>query len=122
MLKSLLPAFAWLVVIVILSTRASVPMPSFNLMAPDKVGHLGAYGILGWLIMWGLRRGVAPAKLRHVHIFGTFVFATAFGVLMEWVQFAFFPGRFYEYDDMLANAIGAAIACFVMPRIRRLSP
>lgn len=120
--KWLLPALAWLIVIVILSTRASVPMPSFNLMAPDKLGHAAAYGILGWLILWGLRRGLSSGMLGYAHFIGTFVFATAFGVLMEWVQYAFFPGRFYEYDDMLANAAGAAIACFVMPRIRRLSP
>lgn len=120
--KWLLPAFAWLIVIVILSTRASVHIPSFNLVAPDKLGHAAAYGILGWLILWGLRRGLSSGKPGYVHFIGTFVFATAFGVLMEWVQFAFFPGRFYEYDDMLANATGAAIACFILPHFPRFSP
>ena len=38
MLRSLLPAFAWLIVIVVLSTRGGVPMPSFNLIGPDKLG------------------------------------------------------------------------------------
>jgi VanZ family protein len=38
--------------------------------------------------------------------------STFYGVLMEFVQYAFIPGRFYEYDDMLANAIGAVIGWF----------
>ena len=117
MTKSLLPAFIWLIVIVLMSTRANVPMPSFNLMAPDKLGHAAAYGILSWLILWGIRRSLPDGTLRAAHIAGVFLFATAFGVLMEFVQFTFFPGRFYEVDDMLANAIGAAVACFVLTRI-----
>lgn len=120
--KHFLPAFAWLIVIVVLSTRGNVPMPSFNLIGPDKLGHAAAYGVLGWLILWGFRRSSPARVLRNVHFIGTFVFAAAFGVLMEWVQLTFFPGRFYEYDDMLANAIGAAVACFLLPRIPKLSP
>jgi len=41
------------------------------------------------------------------------LFATAFGALMEWVQFRFFPDRFFEYDDMLANAVGAVVGWWV---------
>lgn len=121
-MKSLFPALGWLIVIIVLSTRASVPMPEFNLLASDKLGHAAAYGILGWLMLWGIRRSLAGGALRAVHIAGVFVFATAFGILMEFVQFTFFPGRFYELADMLANAIGAAVACFVLTRIPALSP
>ena len=41
-----------------------------------------------------------------------FLVASCYGVLMEFVQYAFIPGRFYEYGARLANAAGAAGGAF----------
>jgi len=45
---------------------------------------------------------------------------------MEFVQFAFVPGRYYEYGDMLANTLGAllGLSLFIplLRQKRRLEP
>lgn len=118
-MKYLYPALGWLLVITLLSTKASIPLPSFHLFQADKLGHAAAYGLLTWLILWGLAR--RHAGLRRFSGLGAFAFATSYGVLMEFVQYAFFPGRFYEYDDMLANAFGAAIGLFIFVQFNKRS-
>ncbi len=107
--RVLLPGIIWFAVVTYLSTRPGLSLPEFNLFQLDKLGHAGAYAIMGWLWMY------AWAQLQGRRITfrqGLLVFALAslYGVLMEWVQGAFLPGRIFGFDDMIANAIGAAVA------------
>lgn len=111
LIKAYFPAFVWLVVIVFLSTKGGVSIPSFDLFQTDKLAHAGAYALLTGLILWGTIRRTGRA--RWIHGVATVLFAAAFGALMEWVQFRFFPDRHFEYDDMLANAIGALAGWWV---------
>ena len=114
-IKSLVPAVLWLIAITFLSTRGTVSMPRFNLIGADKFGHAMAYGLLVWLILLGISRVKSCDSFSHR--LGVFLFATGYGILMEFVQANFFPGRFFEYDDMLANAIGAVIGWLVFVRL-----
>lgn len=107
LIKAYFPAFAWLVAIVFLSTKGGVSMPSFDLFQTDKLAHAGAYALLAGLMLWGAARHRGAGSTRWKHGLAVALFAAAFGALMEWVQFRFFPDRFFEYDDMLANAVGA---------------
>lgn len=108
--KAFLPALIWLIGITILSTGANVPMPKFNLIGPDKLAHAGAYALLAWLVLYGYQKvSGKPGTKALVYIW---LFAAGYGVLMEFVQGAFFPNRFFEFDDMLANAIGALVPVF----------
>ena len=116
-MKPLIPAVLWLIVITFLSTRGTVPMPKFNLIGADKLGHAGAYGLLVWLILLGVYRVKSSDTYMLGYRPGVFLFATGYGILMEFVQANFFPGRFFEYDDMLANAIGAAIGWLIFVRL-----
>ena len=38
-----------------------------------------------------------------------FLACTIYGILMEGMQYAFFPGRYFEVLDIIANIIGAII-------------
>lgn len=119
--KYLIPAFVWLVVITVLSTLPASALPKFDLVSIDKFEHAAAYCLLAWLLLFGLEKG-RPGMAGTRRVWFVFLFAAGYGILMEFIQYAFCPGRFYEYDDMLANAIGATLACFVIPRIPLLSP
>ena len=105
MTKNILPALLWLAIITILSTQGGVSMPQFKLFEMDKLAHAAAYALLVWLILYGLRRQATPMTG-----LAAFVFASVYGALMEFVQYAWFPNRFFEVDDMLANTVGAAFA------------
>ncbi len=104
-----LPAIAWLVIITLLSTSPGVPMPQFNLISMDKLGHAGAYALLAWLMLGGLEKARQRAATKTEAI-AIFCIATGYGALMEFVQATFFPYRYFEVDDMLANGIGALAA------------
>ncbi len=110
MFKSFVPAFIWLIVITLLSTKGGVSMPGFNLFQIDKVGHAGAYALLVGLSLFGLHRYQvlerAPFRIGLL----VFLIASLYGVFMEFIQFEYFPDRHFEVDDMLANTFGAAAA------------
>jgi len=111
--KPFIPASLWLVVITYLSVSSGAQMPKINLLSADKVGHALAYALLVWLLAWGVKRAKNRPATR-TELFGMFVLATAYGAFMEWIQGKFFPNRFFEYDDMLANAAGAFLSCLVL--------
>lgn len=105
----------WWLAITWLSTRGGVSLPSFNLLQTDKIGHAAAYALLSFLLLTVL----SPTSIRKY--FYVFVLAFGYGVLMEWVQYRFFPNRFFEVDDMVANGIGAtcAIVFFYLLQMRK---
>lgn len=86
----------------------SVPTPDFKLVGPDKLAHCFVYGVLVWLGLRAFRRYKPESPSRLMQGFGMFTFASGWGVMMEYIQGAYFPGRFFEFDDMIANAAGAA--------------
>jgi VanZ family protein len=107
--KPYLPAALWLAIVTALSVSPGVPMPRFNLLSADKVGHAVAYAMLAWLLFQGFKAANRrlPNTKESLIIFSL---ATGYGILMEFVQGTFFPNRFFEVDDMLANAFGALLA------------
>jgi VanZ family protein len=109
MIKPYLPALLWLIFVTAISVTPGVPLPKFELFSPDKLGHVAAYGLLSGLLLWGFSRFKKrlPNWKEGLLIFSL---STGYGILLEFVQGAFIPGRFYEVDDMIANAAGAALA------------
>lgn len=110
--KPFLPALLWLLAITFLSLSSNVPMPKVNFFSPDKVAHAGAYAVLTGLLALGLRKPQGSLSNRNLLLI--FCFAAGYGALMEWVQGTFFPNRFFEYYDMLANASGALFAIIIL--------
>lgn len=108
-LKPFVPAFACLAAITYLSTSPKAPLPEIHFWSADKVGHLLMYALLAGLCLWGVHNANnrRATRLEQAVIFGV---ASGYGAFMEWVQSTFFPGRFFEYGDMLANTAGAFLA------------
>lgn len=108
-----LPAIAWAGGILWLSTkgRANLPPLPFDLLKPDKVAHAGAYLLLALLLLWGIHRSSGlsrSGKLWAVSVCG------AYGVSMEVLQYCFFPGRYFELYDIIANIIGSFCSLFLL--------
>ena len=114
------PAFCIAVVIFLLSTvfGAKVPNPIPELISPDKLGHLLAYFFLTASLLWGL----AKNKLLSKRLIWLAIGACAtYGIVLEFTQFAFFPDRYFEWWDMLANLVGALLAKFIIRLINKSS-
>ncbi|MCB9297846.1 MAG: VanZ family protein [Lewinellaceae bacterium] len=109
-LQNFIPALLWAALIFTLSTGQAVEVPRFsNILEPDKVGHAAAYFVMSASLLWGFYRtvGISPA---------TMVAAAAasilYGIGMEFIQYAFFPNRFFEVLDIIANIIGSISGIF----------
>ena len=107
--KYFIPALLWLAIITGMSVVPKITLPKFDLFATDKVGHLAAYAVLVGLVLYGLnKQNGRQATWKEGWI--VFCAATLYGAMLEFVQGNFSPGRFFGYDDMIANALGAAAA------------
>jgi VanZ family protein len=74
------------------------------------LAHAVVYGILTLLILSGFAKKNQDGKSGFGPVLYAVSIAGGYGALMEFVQYAFIPGRFFETDDMLANFTGAILA------------
>ena len=108
-LKPYWPAFICAVFIFYLSVTPGIQLPDVGI-STDKIGHLIAYGLLAWLFFWGLQKDGRYSKRSAVWI----VLGVSFyGMLLEFVQWAFFPHRYFEVWDMVANITGSILSLFI---------
>jgi VanZ family protein len=107
MLKKLIPAILWSFLILYFSTKGKVNLPEswWDFFSMDKIGHFGIYGILTFLLLRAFTFSTSEQKKKGVQIaLGISIF---YGIGMEVIQYAFFPGRYFEFLDIIANIIGS---------------
>lgn len=104
-MKPFIPAILWAVLVLILSTMPGIQLPK-AIIAPDKLGHFAVYGIFNWLALKGLAS--SDNLSRRTALMVTLI-VTGYGMAMEFVQWGFFPNRFFEVWDMVANFTGAVL-------------
>lgn len=103
-----LPAVAWAAVIWNLSAQSRVPGP--GVPGIDKVAHLVAYALLGWLL-------VRAADRSHLPLAVGAVLGVLYGATDE-IHQMYVPGRSPDVMDWFADAAGVAAATFVYTRLR----
>jgi len=112
-LKSYLPAFIWALVITYLSTQGGISLPQslWDLVAVDKFGHAFVYGMLVMLLFYGNHKHDLELSVRNVSV--VLIVCILFGILLEFIQLWFYPNRFFEYLDIIANIIGCILGYMV---------
>ncbi len=112
MLKYLLPALLWALLILFLSAHPQMGVAKpWWVIQPDKFAHAGAYALLAFLLQYGFKQAYVPVIL-----------GTIYGVIIEFLQQAFFYGRQLDVFDMLANLIGCLIGVWIFPHFSQLLP
>lgn len=120
-LKVFIPAFVWGVSIVFLSTKGGIDLPSTTLFEPDKIAHMGAYGLFTLLILYGYRFYNGLTKVTWIpQVLTTFLVAAGLGFLMELIQDRFFPGRMFEIADEIANIFGTIMSIGIFKLLLKL--
>jgi len=105
----------WAIVILVLSTMPGKQLPQIPwLMTPDKFGHAAVYAVLTIGLYGTLRTWIVPRTSAYLT---AAALAATYGISMEVVQFLFFPGRYFEFWDIVANIIGAFLALLVLKLI-----
>lgn len=109
-LKTFIPFLIWALIILYLSAFPG-PQIEIDFMPPDKLGHFLAYaGLSGWA-MFGI--GLSYRQFSQRAMILIFLLTASYGVAMEVMQYLFFPNRYFEYGDMLANVLGCILGIFV---------
>lgn len=105
-LKTWIPSLFWAIALLVISTISANRLPKLDMaLSADKIGHFIAYGIFAIL----LASALAARPVEKVG-FTAFCIAGGYGLAMEIVQYAFFPGRYFEFWDIVANISGALAA------------
>lgn len=112
--------FCWAVVILGLSSLSMRELPHAAFLFWDKVNHVLAYLVGGWLAGSALRASRPQARV-ITSLVAAVAMIGAFGILDETVQM-FTPGRSgANADDWVADVVGAtAGALLTLPTQRRL--
>ena len=111
----LLVLVAWMALITFWSGQGNLPIDQ-GMVADSlhgwqhRVAHLVAYGLLGLLARWAFD-GSARATLWAILV------TSAFGAVDEWHQ-SFTPGRRAAIDDWALDTLSAALAIYVVTRLR----
>nr|WP_238492539.1 VanZ family protein [Desulfotruncus alcoholivorax] len=99
------PAIVWMAFIYYLSGRTGEELGSmFPFIKDFNPGHILAYFILAWLVLWPLRLNKFPRPY-----LATFLLCLFYGISDEIHQY-FVPTRTPDVHDLLRDLLGAAIA------------
>lgn len=116
--RSALSVFAWLVIITLLCSMPGQYIPSNNwleLLSVDKLVHAFIFGTLAILLfVFALKRQGGRGA-----IMVCFLFTTAYGIGMELMQAYAFSNRSADWQDAVANTLGACIALFFVKRLKQ---
>ena len=83
-------------------------LPFVQFLPQDKVNHLGAFGLLTWLVLRALRFELKTVTYSRL-IIASVAVSSLTGALLEVWQFLF-PYRSVELGDWVADTIGALFA------------
>lgn len=108
-LKPFLPAFFWLVIILIVSGLPSKNLPKAPFNEFDKLVHFLIYGLLSFLIMLGFYKQPNASFSNKIQLFFSLTISIVFGGIVELLQENIFINRYGDWYDFFANTLGAII-------------
>jgi VanZ family protein len=105
-----LPSLLWLSVITVLSLLPGNEIPHrglFGIPNLDKAAHMGMYAILGFILVWSFKEKKWSKYILAV------LFCLFYGGIMEILQANIAVNRSGNWDDWLADFIGAVAGLLV---------
>lgn len=103
--------------IIIVSSRPSVQLPDLGLWNFDKLLHLVAYFVYGFLLLIFMigNFNISKLKLLLVTLFVGLIFAAS-----DEIHQSFVPGRTASIYDFIADAIGILISLLLFEKIKKM--
>lgn len=110
MLKTLLLLVSvfYTVILIVVSLINLNSVPSLGSSFDDKLYHLVAYFILGFLWMTYVKIGLLKKKTLQVTLI-----LLVFGIVLELIQHQINPNRTFDALDMAANCIGVILGILI---------
>lgn len=123
-IKYLLPAIIWTLVTMVLISIPGSAFPStslFKIPHFDKLVHLGIFAVFALLANYGLYMQRDFFFSRY-HYTISLVSGVIFGVITEWFQLHYVPGRSGEWPDLLADVLGSLAGMVMFYYSRKYFP
>jgi hypothetical protein len=119
-LKKFLPGIAWFFIVLLLTCMPGNDVPKIgwldNIYFFDKWVHAGLFGGLAFLFSWPFYKSDF-SRTKRLHYFIKIALASSiFGLMIEFIQRFYIPGRDYDLLDWAADTFGSLIAFIVCVR------
>ena len=116
-MKYYIPAIICSVLIFWLSVTSGVNFPQTfkDLFSFDKVAHAIAYGVQAGLLFWAVYKSRGNLSAKSMFLISVGV--ALYGISMEIIQYCFFPSRYFEELDILANIMGIVIVHMIFKQL-----
>lgn len=110
------PAILWALFVFMMCTIRLGSISESPLFFPgfDKLVHCGFFFVLVVFLGNGLIRQLSPARLPYKYLLLFTALAIFYGGVIELLQLTIFTWRDGEWNDLFADAIGAAMGTFSM--------
>lgn len=110
-------SIVWTIVVLYLSLAhfRTGSAPRLSLPHTDKLVHFAMYFIYTFFLLWETKK---HQKLRYKIII--VVYATAFGILMEILQYQLTTYRSSDIYDAIFNSLGAITMAIFFPKLRKI--
>lgn len=108
------PAFLVAIGIFLLSTFLSFPMQVEGVDFIDKWQHCFAYFFLIASFMYAFKKVNILSSRTSIYLL---IGGSLYGLLLELAQYSFFPNRYFEWIDALANVLGVILGFLVFKLI-----
>jgi VanZ family protein len=124
---SFIPGIIWLIISTILLTIPGNDLPRsplFDFPFFDKLVHLGMFFLLSGSFCFPLlRRAERPATTKSRFI-TVALLVLAYGIVMEFVQKFFVPGRSFDVGDIVFDGLGsfAGIVALMVVYAKKIGP
>lgn len=107
----------WLIILILCATPGSY-IPSANwmeLLSVDKWVHAAVFFILASLVILQHKK----TEQKKYYLLGYLFLCVFYGVTLEWMQAKFFSERYADWQDIVANTFGCAVALVMASKIGR---
>jgi VanZ family protein len=112
MIKQLLPALAWSLIILLLYGVPGSDIPRMDLMSllsMDKLAHAGFFAMQVHLLITAFRKQTRSPICKYNAIRLSIAISAGYGIVLELIQGAVFSERTTDWLDLLANLVGCGL-------------
>ena len=95
-------------------------IPDSKLFSYDKIGHLGVFAILSFLLAYGFYKQSTHSRVRNKTIAHSLTISIVYSTSLEFLQ-KFIPGRAFDLYDIVANTTGVLAGLLIFSVFRRNS-
>jgi VanZ family protein len=120
-----LPAFLWFIVVMVLTCLPGKDVPDVSMLDIiyfDKWVHMGLFGGLTFFLSMPFRHsGYSPRQRLHYFIRIALV-SCIWGLVVEFLQRFYVPGRDYDLLDWAADSLGCLVALWLSVKLFMKDP